>query len=448
MKRNMIFVLCILLAVSCLTGCSSNGSSAAGGQEETAGMSGDLSLLTAGSIYNDCGTEHGYYYLNENGDHIMYIDYASRQEIYLCNRPGCKHDTDECPSYINEDERLSGNSLFYYKDHMYLFSHEYDNDGTTAIDYMGDGAADQLDMSVVSAPAALYQMNPDGTERKKVFTFDEGMALEDTVLCDDGGLYFTLKKLTSEQVDDQTTTVSSEERMLVRVDAAQWKKEEICHMEDQGGIIGCYGGKLVTSRIQYQKELTAEEKQDDAAFAQALQNSESVYGLLDPATGEEEEIYRIKNDRINNVLQKGQYLYAAAEGEGDIKKIDLKTGETSVFVKTPNNNLDYIYDDVLVCSSWDNEDGISTDTASYYVHLDDGAIEKSTLKNHYKDYPLEVRAETPDSFLVVYDYDAHTDPVYPDQDEMNGNKFALISKADLYSGTENYEKIHMTSKGM
>lgn len=443
MKKKLIFGLCLCLAAGSLSACGADASSADGGQSQKAGMKGELSLLTSGSNYNDCAAEHGYYYLNEEGDHIMYVDYESRKELYLCSRPGCKHDTEECPSYINETERLTGNSLFYYKDHLYLFSHDFDNDGTTAIDYLADGSEPMGDLSVVSSPAALYQMNPDGTERKKVCSFDEGAALEDTVLCDDSGLYFIEKRLTSEQVDDQTTTVSSKDRKLIRVDTSQWKQEEVCDMDEQSGIIGCYGGKLVVCSVQYQKELTAEEKLDDDIFTEALNESKSVYALFDPATEESREIYSVKNDRINNALLKGKYLYAAAEGDGDIKKIDVETGEATVFVKTQNNNLNGIYEDVLACSSWD-----TADSASYYIHLDDGVIERSDLKNRYKDYPLEVRAETPDGFLVVCDYDAHTDPVYPDQDNIEGIQFALIDKADLYSGTENYEKIEMTSKGL
>ena len=89
MKKKLIFGLCLCLAVSCLSACGSDGSSAAGSQVKTAGMKGELSLLTSGSNYNDCAAEHGYYYLNEEGDHIMYVDYESRKELYLCSRPGC-----------------------------------------------------------------------------------------------------------------------------------------------------------------------------------------------------------------------------------------------------------------------------------------------------------------------------------------------------------------------
>ena len=52
----------------------------------------------------------------------------------------------------------------------------YDNDGSVSkgmITIGGDGR------SVESQPAVLYRANPDGTDRKKIFTFDAGLTLED-----------------------------------------------------------------------------------------------------------------------------------------------------------------------------------------------------------------------------------------------------------------------------
>lgn len=449
MKKKLIFALCALVTVSCLTGCGSKDAAGDAGQVGSAPEKGkNLSLLTADSINNDCAAEHGYYYINEEGSHIMYIDYESRKEIYLCNRPGCSHDTEECPSYINEEEHLTGNSLFYYKDHLYLFSHDFDDDGTTTIDYMADGSGHVADGVLASAPAALYQMEPDGTKRRKVFSFEKGMTLEDTVLSDGNSLYFIEKKLSSQHIDSQTTTISSEARTLVRVNPDRWTKEDVCSMEERGTILGGLDGKLVLTRLKFEKELTPEEKLDDDIYAEAVNDARTVYTLFDMETEEEEEVYSIQNDKIHNVLLKDRYLYAAAEGSGKIEKIDLKTGKTSVLAKTENNNLDYVFDDVLACSSWDSVDGIRTDTNRYYIHLDNGTIETSDLKSKYKDYPLELRAETLDSFLVVFDYNAKTDPDYPDQDTINGSRFALIAKEDLYSGKANYHEIEMTSNGL
>ncbi len=457
-KKLFLTLLCAVLAagaVGTLTGCKSGGGTGGVGEKGNADseIRGELSLLTSESIYNDCEADHGYYYINGEGTNLMYIDYESKQEVYLCNSPGCKHDTQECTSYIGGDNVGMENSLFYYKDYLYLFTHSYDNDGVTSttISYDDSAIADgsPIDNSLACEPAVLYRMKPDGTQREKVYTFEEGLTIEKTILNDDNGLYFIAKELKSEKKDANTTSISSEGRRLLRVDIDSWKEEKICDMEQDSGIVGCYENQLLLSYMQYDHELTEEEKDDDDKMREALLASESVYMLFDVESGEKKEIYRHKNDKLGNLFSKGQYLYIANEGEDIIWKMDIETGKKEEFCKTPYNNLNDIYDDVLICWPWGSDDnGVLTDPINYFIHLDDGSLEKSGLKNHYGNYGLEIRAETPTQFLVVYDYDAEIDPIYPDQDNIHANKFALIDKEDLYSGKEKYEKIKMTSNGM
>ena len=54
---------------------------------------GGLRLLTTDAIVSTCSTEDGFYYLTNEmtklrdgsrGSHLMYMDYASTQEIFLC----------------------------------------------------------------------------------------------------------------------------------------------------------------------------------------------------------------------------------------------------------------------------------------------------------------------------------------------------------------------------
>ncbi len=370
MKRKGRFRLVIALLVLCsLTGCGSGARTAGGsGAGAHASVKGDLALLTTGSTYQDCGTDYGYYYLSEDRRHLMYIDYAGKQEVYLCNSPGCKHDTQACTSYINEEEYQTGNSLFYYQGYLYLFSHDYDDDGSTSVVFESDEGI-SVDDTLASAPAALYRMKPDGTEREKVFTFEKGMTLEDTVLYDDSGLYFIMKKLQNEKLDAQTTKTTAVDRQLIRVDTDRWDAEKICELTLDGGITACYDNKLVISYLQYDHALTEQEMEDDDKMREALLASESVYILFDMRTGEKEELYRCKNNKLHQVLIKDQFLYTAQEGEDKIWKYDMKTGEKQLLCETKCNNLMDIYEDVLYCWSWQSdENGEMTDQNLYFVH--------------------------------------------------------------------------------
>ena len=94
--------------------------------------------LTATGIH--CATDTGYYYLAEDwkelkdghvGMALLYVDYASRQEVYLCSDSGCSHDTDRCSAIFSDAEFILGSSaLFVYQDKLYLLSKESDNDNS------------------------------------------------------------------------------------------------------------------------------------------------------------------------------------------------------------------------------------------------------------------------------------------------------------------------------
>lgn len=61
----------------------------------------DIHFLGQGTPLGD-GNADGYYYLKQREDgsfNIKYIDYESRTELYLCNRPECTHDNEGCPSW-------------------------------------------------------------------------------------------------------------------------------------------------------------------------------------------------------------------------------------------------------------------------------------------------------------------------------------------------------------
>lgn len=54
-----------------------------------------------------CGSEQGYYeilYDETNRANIYYIDYATRQEVYLCAAPNCSHDREGCTAWLDPEE--------------------------------------------------------------------------------------------------------------------------------------------------------------------------------------------------------------------------------------------------------------------------------------------------------------------------------------------------------
>ena len=89
-----------------------------------------------------------------------------------------------------------------------------------------------------------------------------------------------------------------------------------------------------------------------------------------------------------------------------------------------------------------------SDNSRLYIHLNDGSIEKSKMQMKSMEGAIEILGERKDQFLVLYDYDAKKDPVYEGQYNINGAKYALINKEDLYKGNENYHTIKLISSGL
>ena len=68
--------------------------------------SGDILTLWSGDQNRlSAFDENGFYYLStekhlEGAENVKYIDFATRQEAFLCANPNCTHDTEACTSYF------------------------------------------------------------------------------------------------------------------------------------------------------------------------------------------------------------------------------------------------------------------------------------------------------------------------------------------------------------
>ncbi len=452
--KKLIVLLTILTMLLSFAGCSEKSNQTNGGGGNAKDV--DLKIVSEGGF--NCSSEKGYYYIGEEsiplkdnhfGYRMMYMDYETKKEVYLCNRPGCEHNTEDCPAVFNDEEILPGGSLFYYDGHLYLFAHEQDQSGAMIVDHNKSGEALEGDGVVfASTPAALYRMNPDGTDRKKVCTFDEELSLEDLVMASGDDLYFTTKKVSSKKMDNQTTYFASAERALVRMNMNDWKVHQVCELDTDASIIGAFGNHLVIQQAIFKHKLSEKEMMDDDKYIDEYQKSYTSFSVFDIASGDTEEVAKAKNKKINTYKVVGNNLYLSTEGKNKIEQINLQTKEKKTLAETPNSCIDESYGDVLRCSSWSSTGGEKTDFTNYFVNLKDGSIEKSGLKMTSMDGRIEIRAELANQFLVLYDYDAKKDPVYEGQYNLSGAKYALISKKDLYTGNPNYQTIDLISSGM
>lgn len=402
-----------------------------------------------------CMNENGYYYITQDseklknghyGRHMMYMDFATQKEVYLCSTSGCKHNSEECTSVLSEEDFPQDALIFCKDENLYLLSTEHDRSGSTEMTF-GDEA-----MAPPEAfAAALYRMNPDGSDRTKVYEFEEGLILENVVMEGGGAFYFIVKKMETRKLGkDQGVYTYSSERQLVRLDQISWTLENVYQFENSNttsewNVHGCFDDSIVLYALCYDHELTDEEmlETDREASMELIKKTKNQVAILNLTDLSLKVVYERSNksDKLSDFTVKDEFLYESKEGKEEIRQINLKTGEKKVLAKFKNNNLMGVYDDVICCRSWD----MTGDQTLYFVDRKDGSVSHCKLVNKSVGWALEIRGETKDKFLVVYDYDAESQG--DDSYEITRFYHALIHKEDLYKGRGNYLPIKMVGTG-
>ncbi len=417
----------------------------------------DLKFLCSEDGNASCATQEGYYYISTEsqklqdgslGYRLMYIDYASCQEICLCSAPGCSHDTKDCTAVLPYDEFHAHDSkLFLHQGSLYILNRQYDAEGSYSATLGAEGEVILGNVSSANPmPAALYRMNPDGTGRQKVFSFDPDLTLAGTLALDGQGLYAVSKKLSSEQTGTGEYT-SSSEKTLVFLDLSSYSLSQIAPLEFGDSInwqlIGCVNGSFLLEGIDYGRRLTVEEQfgDDDDIYHELYKNSHTVFALLDPSSGSSREVYRMKNQETHSSALLNDTLYISFTDSKKILGVNVSTGEETLLSTHPQNYIVGTLGNMLCCQNLNT----FTDPTYYFVDTDTGEIRHSDLVNKSLGWSLELVAETDSDVLVIYDYDA----VSADGEsyEIRLYQHGLISKEDLFSGKDNYRKIQMAGRG-
>lgn len=409
-----------------------------------------LRILNTGDNQS-CYTEAGYYYFaeplelsDENwGMHLMYMDFATAQEIYLCNNAGCNHDTIDCPAVFSVEEFPCFSTIpFIHGNSLYFLSKSADQDGSVSFSATEDGVnvAD-----VENSTSYLYRANIDGTGREKIYTFGENVTLEDVVMGDDQGIYVITKTLTADKTAEGTY-FNSTERKLVYLDLETLEEKMVCDLEFGDSIswklIDCYGQNLVFEGLDYGREVTNQELFDDDSYVELYEQSKEVIATVNINDGKLNEVYRMAKEKESSFLTKDNLLYISWKEDGRIISVNMDSGEEKEVCKSGNNYLFRAVGDKLCCTNWD----LGEDATFYYVDTKTGEVSHSELVNKCNGWRLEFRAELESDMLMVYDYEAIRNP--DDSYEISRYQYGLISKEDLFLGNDNFRKIDMIKGGI
>lgn len=166
--------------------------------------------------------DKGYYYINngDNGNNIKYFDYSAKKEIYLCNKPNCKHDTKECSSYLNIAE---ANDLFVYNNYLYLIS----GSGSTTIMSATMGEEGTSIPELGGPTPIIYRMNLDGTNKTKLFECPSGVELSSSFIFEENNLYTFFSKNKTVELSKNSYASIETDRKLVKINLETKKYEEL-----------------------------------------------------------------------------------------------------------------------------------------------------------------------------------------------------------------------------
>jgi len=214
--------------------------------------------------------KNGYFYIknNEERENVMYFDYDSKKEVYVCNKPNCKHDSESCSSYSDFTE---ANELFYYNDALYFLNSSASGESISI-------TADGIVSDTTGSPSTIYKMNLDGTEKEKLFDSPSGTKLSMPFVLKGNVLYGYLEKSKVEEGSGHTFTTTVTERKLVSVNLSTGKYEELSDGL-HASLIGTYKDKLVIEEIDYIKDPNSFGDNTNA-FRDNLYNSKTKIKLL------------------------------------------------------------------------------------------------------------------------------------------------------------------------
>lgn len=243
------FVLSVALILAIMAGCGVSGtpqtdSAAPVPPELTLAQEGSggepLFFLGQGAPLGDGGKD-GYYYMSQRADgsfNIRYVDYASRSEIVLCNRPECTHDNESCTAWRPYGGSEAG--AIPIGDGLYTIFYGSGQEGDFA--RYGDLAKMRIEKSA-----------QDGSGTKELIALEPRQTLEGGIAADSNTLYMTVQTVEQEEQGDQTR--ATREIYAVHLQDGTVQKSKTMEQTDLQ-IIGAADRKLLLRYYDVAEQLS------------------------------------------------------------------------------------------------------------------------------------------------------------------------------------------------
>ena len=410
-RGRLISLLLILLLTACNASTVSSEISSSDVSEGSVHLS--LHMITpVDGIYssNGTGTEQGYYFLqaSNNGQNIMYIDFATKQQIYLSSDLSSTHDNSTDSSWFSN----SIVSLFVIDQKLYYV-----------------GASEQ-------GNPCIYETQLNGSQRKKIVDLPSSASMVRGIATDGESLYTTL---------DFVSPDAQIARQLCQISLSDGSIEVLMDMAELEFLYGASDEFLYLKCTNNVSDI-----RDDNAWAHATSQLKE-YSVR---TGE----IRVVTEwpaRANCGAISNGYFYFMEYQTGVLNAFDLTTGKTKIVAKDIpfTGTMDGIFFDTI----WDNhfvyrmtetgKDIYSVVYHTYGVDLSTGEVKSVTLSGGEESgMYLPILWETSQAFLVVYNQEQKAVQIpAPDGSWYDSiifvQHYALIDKNDFWNNHPQYELI-------
>ena len=372
---------------------------------------------------------------------MYYVDFASKQEIVLCNDASCKHDSTKCMGVFDGSDISIAlqQHPFVYNGKLYVFEQD-DPSGSV---YSGTLSEQADNGGIVSENAKLIQMNLDGTERKCVYTFPEDMILGDQVIGGKDALYFITKEVTKTKNDDGYTVMKGGKQRIRKLDIKEWKLGEGIELDKEAQVVDAIGTKLLCRRTSYPGGENPDEERnmDFEEWRTMYNNTSEIFEAISMETGTVEKLAEVSNKNLNSVLVWNGRIYLAGE-DASVQAIDVESKQVEQVPFPGQFGVTFVeaYSDRIYC--WNVDD---SDEKGYFWNPETGELNERSMKQKSAKLNMDILAENKDGYLLLYDIDGEeaSDGSY----DVKKNKYGWISKEDMYAGSYDITPIKMVSKG-
>ncbi len=359
--------------------------------------------------FRNAASNEGFYQLVHVYDtsYVVYNDFASMQQVFLCSSPNCEHNDETCTATNFNNILVS-----YNNDSLYTMN-------TKTRD--------------TNPQSTIYKSDLSGSNKEAIFEIDYYI---EPLAIGENHLYFIKQDRNTTPYEEQTkeiialnlndkTATTLHSFLLTDI------RFERYYIEDN----------LIYIVYDKMPEGFRDINDSDTMFLNP-ESREFTIDAIDVLTGEVHTVYSEtldENSYSNGVLYDNHYYFYEPYSSDVITKVNISTKEKTTIqdfsMEGAESNLSFIVDGYLSVGYSVNEES----SYNRYLNLETGEITDVTLTYHSEEfggdgfnYSVEVLTDYGDDLLVIYDDSnvSYAQGVYPHT--------ALISKEDYFNNIENY----------